>query len=81
VRRDRRTLPEKGESQFREITQQSFDMIYTCYHEGGIAYISPAVLRILGDHVRHPLQEILARADLMEDEERRQRRSGSRSGG
>ncbi|KDE56281.1 PAS domain S-box protein [Methanoculleus sp. MH98A] len=39
---------EKSESQFREITQQSFDMIYTCYHEGGIAYISPAVTRILG---------------------------------
>ncbi|MDK2990153.1 MAG: hypothetical protein PWR16_1682 [Methanoculleus sp.] len=39
---------EKSESQFREITQQSFDMIYTCYHEGGIAYISPAVMRILG---------------------------------
>ncbi|SCL76682.1 sensory histidine kinase AtoS [Methanoculleus chikugoensis] len=39
---------EKSESQFREIMQQSFDMIYTCYHEGGIAYISPAVTRILG---------------------------------
>ena len=39
---------EKSESQFREITQQSFDMIYTCYHEGGIAYMSPAVTRILG---------------------------------
>ncbi|MDV2482531.1 PAS domain S-box protein [Methanoculleus sp. Wushi-C6] len=39
---------EKTESQFREITQQSFDMIYTCYHDGGIAYISPAVIRILG---------------------------------
>jgi PAS domain S-box-containing protein len=39
---------EKSESQFREITQRSFDMIYTCYHEGGIAYISPAVMRILG---------------------------------
>ena len=39
---------EKSEAQFREITQQSFDMIYTCYHEGGIAYISPAVTRILG---------------------------------
>ncbi len=37
-----------SESQFREITQQSFDMIYTCYHDGGIAYISPAVMRILG---------------------------------
>lgn len=24
---------------------------------------------ILGDHVRHPLQVIMARADLMEDEE------------
>lgn len=39
---------EKSESQFREIMQQSFDMIYTCYKEGGIAYISPAVTRILG---------------------------------
>mgnify|MGYP000872840652 CR=1 FL=1 len=39
---------EKSESQFREIMQQSFDMIYTCYHEGGIAYISPAVTRVLG---------------------------------
>ncbi|UYU18505.1 PAS domain-containing protein [Methanoculleus submarinus] len=39
---------EKSESQFREIMQQSFDMIYTCYNEGGIAYISPAVNRILG---------------------------------
>ncbi len=39
---------QKSESQFREITQQSFDMIYTCYHESGIAYISPAVMRILG---------------------------------
>ncbi|MCM2466613.1 PAS domain S-box protein [Methanoculleus oceani] len=38
----------KSESQFREIMQQSFDMIYTCYHESGIAYISPAVMRILG---------------------------------
>lgn len=39
---------EKSESQFREITQQSFDMIYTCYHDGGISYISPAVIRVLG---------------------------------
>ncbi|WP_162199201.1 PAS domain-containing protein [Methanoculleus sediminis] len=39
---------EKSESQFREITQQSFDMIYTCYHDSGIAYISPAVTRVLG---------------------------------
>ena len=38
----------RSESQFREIMQQSFDMIYTCYHEGGIAYISPAVTRVLG---------------------------------
>ena len=39
---------QRSESQFREITQQSFDMIYTCYSNGGIAYISPAVIRILG---------------------------------
>ncbi len=37
-----------SEEKFREIAQRSFDMIYTCYHEGGIAYISPAVTRILG---------------------------------
>ncbi|WP_292384469.1 PAS domain S-box protein [Methanoculleus sp. UBA430] len=39
---------QKSESQFQEIMQQSFDLIYTCYHEGGISYISPAVMRILG---------------------------------
>jgi PAS domain S-box-containing protein len=38
----------KSEAKFREIAQQSFDMIYTCYYDSGIAYISPAVLRILG---------------------------------
>jgi PAS domain S-box-containing protein len=38
----------KSEEKFREIAQRSFDMIYTCYHESGIAYISPAVTRILG---------------------------------
>ncbi|MCK8519553.1 PAS domain-containing protein [Methanoculleus sp. 7T] len=38
----------RSEEKFREIAQRSFDMIYTCYHEGGIAYISPAVIRILG---------------------------------
>lgn len=38
----------KSEEKFREIAQRSFDMIYTCYHDGGIAYISPAVMRILG---------------------------------
>ena len=43
-----REFLERSESQFREIMQQSFDMIYTCYNEGGIAYISPAVNRILG---------------------------------
>ncbi|WP_286879132.1 PAS domain S-box protein, partial [Methanoculleus sp. UBA413] len=37
-----------SEEKFREIAQRSFDMIYTCYHEGGITYISPAVERILG---------------------------------
>ena len=39
---------QKSEEKFREIAQQSFDMIYTCYHDSGIAYISPAVIRILG---------------------------------
>lgn len=43
-----REFLERSESQFREIMQQSFDMIYTSYNEGGIAYISPAVNRILG---------------------------------
>nr|WP_284738387.1 PAS domain S-box protein [Methanoculleus sp. CWC-02] len=38
----------KSEEKFREIAQRSFDMIYTCYHDGGITYISPAVIRILG---------------------------------
>ncbi len=37
-----------SEEKFRKIAQRSFDMIYTCYHRGGIAYISPAVTRILG---------------------------------
>ena len=37
-----------SETKFREIAQQSFDMIYTCYNDGGITYISPAVMRILG---------------------------------
>ncbi|MCE5337518.1 MAG: PAS domain S-box protein [Methanomicrobiaceae archaeon] len=39
---------QRSETKFREIAQQSFDMIYTCYNDGGIAYISPAVMRILG---------------------------------
>ncbi|WP_292521352.1 PAS domain S-box protein [Methanoculleus sp.] len=39
---------QKSESKFRDIAQQSFDMIYTCYYDTGIAYISPAVMRILG---------------------------------
>ncbi|WP_292519026.1 PAS domain S-box protein [Methanoculleus sp.] len=38
----------KSEEKFREIAQRSSDMIYTCYHDGGIAYISPAVEHILG---------------------------------
>jgi len=38
----------KSEEKFREIAQRSFDMIYTCYHNTGITYISPAVTRILG---------------------------------
>ncbi|MDN5340022.1 MAG: hypothetical protein PWQ30_1131 [Euryarchaeota archaeon] len=38
----------ESEERFREIAQRSFDMIYTCHHERGITYISPAVTRILG---------------------------------
>ena len=38
----------RSEEKFREIAQRSFDMIYTCYRDGGITYISPAVTRILG---------------------------------
>jgi PAS domain S-box-containing protein len=37
-----------SEEKFRNIAQRSFDMIYTCYYNTGIAYISPAVTRILG---------------------------------
>ncbi|KLK88959.1 histidine kinase [Methanoculleus sediminis] len=39
---------EESEEKFREIAQRSFDMIYTCYHDRGITYMSPAVTRILG---------------------------------
>jgi len=48
---ERRTAEEAlmmSEEKFREIAQRSFDMIYTCYHDDGITYISPAVERILG---------------------------------
>ncbi|HOI12779.1 MAG TPA: PAS domain S-box protein [Methanoculleus sp.] len=38
----------KSEEKFREIAQRSSDMIYTCYHDRGITYMSPAVTRILG---------------------------------
>ncbi|CCJ36986.1 putative PAS/PAC sensor protein [Methanoculleus bourgensis MS2] len=38
----------ESEERFREIAQRSFDMIYTCYADRGITYISPAVMRILG---------------------------------
>ncbi|WP_292365802.1 MULTISPECIES: PAS domain S-box protein [unclassified Methanoculleus] len=38
----------ESEERFREIAQRSFDMIYTCYYDRGITYISPAVERILG---------------------------------
>ncbi|MDN7024803.1 PAS domain S-box protein [Methanoculleus sp. FWC-SCC1] len=38
----------ESEKKFRDITQRSFDMIYTCYHRDGITFISPAVERILG---------------------------------
>lgn len=37
-----------SEEKFRAIAQRSFDMIFTCYHDRGITYISPAVTRILG---------------------------------
>ena len=37
-----------SEGKFRAIAHRSFDMIYTCYYDRGIAYISPAVTRILG---------------------------------
>jgi PAS domain S-box-containing protein len=39
---------QKSKLEFREIAQQGFDMIYTCYYDSGITYISPAVIRILG---------------------------------
>ncbi len=38
----------ESEERFREIAQRSFDMIYTCYTDRGVTYISPAVMRILG---------------------------------
>ncbi len=38
----------ESEERFREIAQRSFDMLYTCYYDRGITYISPAVERILG---------------------------------
>ncbi len=38
----------ESEERFREIAQRSFDMIYTCYYDRGITYISPSVTRILG---------------------------------
>ena len=37
-----------SEEKFRAIAQRSFDVIYTCYHDGGIAYMSPSVTRVLG---------------------------------
>ncbi len=37
-----------SEKKFRAIAHRNFDMIYTCYYDRGIAYISPAVTRILG---------------------------------
>ncbi|MFA7198526.1 MAG: PAS domain S-box protein [Methanoculleus sp.] len=48
---DRREMQDallESEERFREIAQRSFDMIYTCYTDRGITYISPAVQRILG---------------------------------
>ena len=47
-RREMQNALRESEERFREIAQRSFDMIYTCYHDRGIAYISPAVTRILG---------------------------------
>ena len=38
----------ESEEWFREIAQRSFDMIYTCYTDRGVTYVSPAVTRILG---------------------------------
>ncbi len=38
----------ESEERFRGIAQRSFDMIYTCYVDRGITYVSPAVKRILG---------------------------------
>jgi PAS domain S-box-containing protein len=48
---ERRQIQERlreSEEQFRRIAQRSYDMIYTCYYDRGITFISPAVMRILG---------------------------------
>ncbi|MDD2472587.1 MULTISPECIES: PAS domain S-box protein [unclassified Methanoculleus] len=47
-RREMQTALAESEERFRKIAQRSFDMIYTCYTDRGITYISPAVTRILG---------------------------------
>ncbi|KAF5037982.1 PAS fold protein [anaerobic digester metagenome] len=47
-RREMQNALRESEERFREIAQRSFDMIYTCYNDRGITYISPAVTRILG---------------------------------
>ncbi|NLA37927.1 MAG: PAS domain S-box protein [Methanomicrobiales archaeon] len=47
-RREMQNALRESEERFREIAQRSFDVIYTCYHDRGITYISPAVARILG---------------------------------
>jgi|GEM_PF-606391 len=47
-RREMQNALRESEERFREIAQRSFDMIYTCYVDRGITYISPAVTRILG---------------------------------
>ncbi|MCK8519756.1 PAS domain S-box protein [Methanoculleus sp. 7T] len=47
-RREMQNALRESEERFREIAQRSFDMIYTCYADRGITYISPAVTRILG---------------------------------
>jgi PAS domain S-box-containing protein len=66
-----------SEAKFREITQQSFDMIYTCYRDGGIAYMSPAVMRILGympdELIGHKCRDYIVPSSLPAWEEGRKR--------
>ncbi len=46
-----------SEQKFRMIAERSSDLIYTCYHDGGITYMSPSVKRILG----YPPEEFIGR--------------------